>query len=858
MRRGSTQADEDWTRRVRRLGARLGLARRVRVLTSALVDVPCAIGWLRPVILVPASALAGMSPGQLEAILAHELAHVRRHDYLANLFQTVVETLLFYHPAVWWLSSRVRAERENCCDDCAVAICGDAVTYARALAALEHLRAAAGLAVAATGGSLLARVRRLLGVVEPLRARLPLASGIVALALLVGILMAGTASIVAYPVGASGPVAIGDVDFQQPPPTTEQPATPQALPPAAAPPVLAAPAAAPPLPAAAAAVAPQASASATPALAPAATASPQINAESIDEQLAALRALLHTMERRLAPRHPDIITMKRLIGDLEARARMMPRPSPAAPEVPALPPPAAPPVASTPAVAVAPPAPPAAIAPRAPTPAPSFEQPPPPPAPLSPPAPPSPRTPRAQPAPPAPPAPASPPAHQAPPAPPALPAAPALPAPPPPPTPPSDNSWGFFGWLSGWFQGAVGESNWSWSDGSRRVSVRAHGEVAFTDDDTDVKSLSPGGWLVIEESGPSGRSTFEARQTSAGIERRWNGKAWSAEGRAWLARFLPDVIRQTGYGADARAQRILRTKGPGGVLEEITAIHSNYVKRVYFGKLLDYATLDPALTARAIAQAGRELTSDYERTSVLLLMAKGHLPDENCRLAYVEATVTIQSAYEKHRALSALVASGGITAPVARALFDSAQTLGSDYEKAGLVVEAANQVLKTAPADPLLALVDSIRSDYERHRALMAVLDNHELDPRTLNRVLETAGRMSSDYELASLLTGLLARRGDAAAQPAFFKAVDTLDSDYERGRVLKAVCQASSPGQETLQGVIQATLPMKSDYERTNALLAVARHGPIEGALRTAYRDAAGRIHSEYYQNQVLAALVR
>ena len=93
-----------------------------------LVDVPTVIGWLRPVVLVPASALAGMTPQQLEAILAHELAHIRRHDYLVNLLQTLVETLLFYHPAVWWLSRRIRIERENCCDDLAVSLCGDPVT----------------------------------------------------------------------------------------------------------------------------------------------------------------------------------------------------------------------------------------------------------------------------------------------------------------------------------------------------------------------------------------------------------------------------------------------------------------------------------------------------------------------------------------------------------------------------------------------------------------------------------------------------------------------------------------------------------------------------------------------------------
>ena len=145
-----------------RLAARLRVTRPVRVLESAVVQVPAVIGWLRPVILLPASALTGLTPLQLDALLAHELAHVRRHDYLVNLLQTAIETLLFYHPAVWWVSRRVREEREHCCDDLAVAACGDAHFYATALLGMEQLRVdAPAFALAAGGGSLMGRIRRL-------------------------------------------------------------------------------------------------------------------------------------------------------------------------------------------------------------------------------------------------------------------------------------------------------------------------------------------------------------------------------------------------------------------------------------------------------------------------------------------------------------------------------------------------------------------------------------------------------------------------------------------------------------------------------------------------------------------------
>jgi HEAT repeat protein/beta-lactamase regulating signal transducer with metallopeptidase domain len=148
-----------------RLAARMRVTRPVQLLESLLVEVPAVIGWLRPVILVPASALTGLTPQQLEVLLAHELAHVRRYDYVVNVVQCVIETLLFYHPAVWWVSRRVRDEREHCCDDLVVQLCGDRHLYAAALVDMERLRPRTPrLALAATGGggSLLNRVTRLI------------------------------------------------------------------------------------------------------------------------------------------------------------------------------------------------------------------------------------------------------------------------------------------------------------------------------------------------------------------------------------------------------------------------------------------------------------------------------------------------------------------------------------------------------------------------------------------------------------------------------------------------------------------------------------------------------------------------
>jgi beta-lactamase regulating signal transducer with metallopeptidase domain len=210
LRRSAEDAAEALAKTAAQLAERMKITRPVRVLMTALAESPSVVGWLRPVILIPTAALAGLDAAQLEAILAHELAHIRRHDYLVNILQTVVETLLFYHPAVWWVSSRMRHERELCCDDLAVRYSGDALAYARALTRLERVRVIPGPAVAANAGSLLYRIQRLTGAVRGgAPSRVPALLAAIAAALLIPVTL--------HRVHAQTPVSPGRVQLVQAP-----------------------------------------------------------------------------------------------------------------------------------------------------------------------------------------------------------------------------------------------------------------------------------------------------------------------------------------------------------------------------------------------------------------------------------------------------------------------------------------------------------------------------------------------------------------------------------------------------------------------------------------------------------------
>jgi beta-lactamase regulating signal transducer with metallopeptidase domain len=146
----------------RTLERELGLNRTVQYCECLWLQAPAVIGWIRPIVLLPVTTLSGLSEEQLRSVIAHELAHIRRLDAFVNLFQVAIETLLFYHPAVWWLNKRIRAEREHCCDDVAVALCGNPLAYARALTLMEEWQSAPTLAMAANHGPLAERIFRLM------------------------------------------------------------------------------------------------------------------------------------------------------------------------------------------------------------------------------------------------------------------------------------------------------------------------------------------------------------------------------------------------------------------------------------------------------------------------------------------------------------------------------------------------------------------------------------------------------------------------------------------------------------------------------------------------------------------------
>jgi beta-lactamase regulating signal transducer with metallopeptidase domain len=875
----TSPASHEWQQRLAALAGRMHVRGRDAISLRVCVNIRTAavIGWLRPVILVPASALAGLTPQQMEAVLAHELAHIRRHDYLVNLLQSVVETLFFYHPAVWYLSRRVRLEREHCCDDDAVAVVGDPLTYVAALTDLELLRQGVPtLAMAANGGSLLHRIQRLLAPRSEAAPSWSTATGLLTLAVVFAVLATAHGSIAAGLQPESSGIISGssaiDNDGQWPVPPPPPARRAGDYPPPPVPPV-------PPDASMEMSVEPPDVPAPVPALeSPYAAPMPPIPPPAAGQRRGLPRwGIIPPLPAR-APEPPEAPEPPPVPEALFAPEIMAAPPAPVAPRAPAaMPAPPAPavfdvmpvpPAPRAPGVMPVPPAPrafgvmPAPPAPPAP---PAFAAPPAPEAPAAAPAPAPAPMPAAAPTPRAAPVPASPAAPQAQPAPPSAPAAPAPPAPPAPP-PGEGGIERAMNWIGSWFDFPEG-NRWTVHDGNRRFTVRSRGDVDVTDDDADIRAISDGGFLIIEEKIGWDRTRVDLRQGTDGrLQRTFyrNGKqvAYEPEGRAWLAKKVPDLVRNSGFGAEARVRRIHTAGGPAAVLAEVTQIKSSYVKRLYLSKLLDLRTVQGPMLSKLIAQAGQEITSDYERTELLREIAKDRLmtTDEQ-RLAYTVATRTINSSYEHRRALQPLFESGPLADQVLRSALDSASTIESDYELTELLISLGKfQSLTPGATDAYVAATITIDSDYELRRALTPALATSTPLPSTVVRdVLKAAHGIDSDYEMAQFLIAVVAKQKlDDTGRVSLFTAIDSIHSDYERGRVLKAI--AARPGLEDalVLGVIESTRGMNSAYEAANVLRDVADNHPLSGNVRKAFVAAADRLSSNHERDRVLVALVK
>jgi len=397
-------------------------------------------------------------------------------------------------------------------------------------------------------------------------------------------------------------------------------------------------------------------------------------------------------------------------------------------------------------------------------------------------------------------------------------------------------------------------------NGWTSLSISIDGAVEFSDDDTDVKSLSPNGRFRLEDGGLLSKRAYEVRADAAGNLTRsysvgWSAKPMDDEGRVWLAHTLPQVIRDSGIGAGPRVARILRQGGPQGVLTEVGRIHSDGSKRIYLEQLFSQAMLKPSELQDA-ARLIRSISSDGDKARVITTVDGNYFTD-NLRSYLFDAAESISSDGEKRRVLSDVVKKDGGSLETLANAARAARHISSDGDKAEVLIGMASAYRPGGGVDmAYFEAANSISSDGDHARVLSKILASHGDDHNTLTRTLLSAQRISSDGDKARVLKeAVTAYSEDAPVRKAFFDAANSISSDGDHQQVLVSLAQKQGIGADTVGNIANSAQRISSDGDKARVLIELA--GIDVDPARDAFFAAANSIHSDGDRSRVLMVVL-
>ena len=404
-------------------------------------------------------------------------------------------------------------------------------------------------------------------------------------------------------------------------------------------------------------------------------------------------------------------------------------------------------------------------------------------------------------------------------------------------------------------------SQYCWTEGTRRMEINVRGAVEFSDDDRDVKSLTPGGYFRVEENRFlvfTGRRYEITADSSGRLSRSYydHGHATPLDnqGQAWLMGVMPEVIRHTGLGAGPRIQRILKQSGVAAALSEITRIQVDGAKRIYIEELIRRGNLTAEQLDSTLLQA-RKIGSDEEKGDLLVELAPYFLKD-NLRESLFQAAGTIGSDEEHGRVLSELVKRDAGSRETLRLAAKSAGRIGSDEEKARVLVDVAEHDKGIREVErAIVSSANSIGSDEERHHTLSVVLSKAGSDREVLTEALRSAAAIGSDEEKAAVLLDAAGHYAEAdTVRKEFFNAAGRIGSDEQRGKVLRALLKRPGLGEATITEAARCAESIGSDEEKAAVLAAF----PASVQQTASYFKALDSIGSDEERARVLSELLK
>ena len=410
-----------------------------------------------------------------------------------------------------------------------------------------------------------------------------------------------------------------------------------------------------------------------------------------------------------------------------------------------------------------------------------------------------------------------------------------------------------------------GRHRYSYKSGSAfgSFSVDYRGEITVTDDEKDIKSISPGGYFKVSKTtfGTKRVVKIESKGDNQLVRSYYVGRnkePYYPDGQKWLADILPDIIRDTGLAAEQRVTRIFKKSGTGGVLDEIYLIRGDYVKAKYFSALLKLPGISESDLPRILSAIGADMDSSYEMGKLLSEYSRQFLGNEASARAFFRTASKLTSDYEKSKLLIKVLDDPRISDETFKEALNAAGSISSDYES-GKVLKSVlnNDNLSDDKLEEVMEIVGDISSDYEKAKVLKQLIDNQDLNNKRLQAVLNAVDDISSDYEKKNTLKKLIDDHEiDGENLTLLLEVVDDMSSSYEQSNIYKSVVEDVELSDENIILLLGYVENLSSDYEKTNILIKIAGEASDRGEkVKKAYLQAAKSVSSDHSYGRVMRA---
>ncbi|RLD22858.1 MAG: hypothetical protein DRI71_06875 [Bacteroidetes bacterium] len=399
--------------------------------------------------------------------------------------------------------------------------------------------------------------------------------------------------------------------------------------------------------------------------------------------------------------------------------------------------------------------------------------------------------------------------------------------------------------------------------GVTSTDLEYRGKIIFNDAETDVKYISPGGFIKFSKRSFGTKRTIilegEAQGAITREYREGNSKVpFDPEGRKWMASVLPEIIRTTGIGADERVKKFYKKGGINAVIAEISELSSNYVQSIYYTAALAIPNLSNKDVVLLIEDAGDEISSSYELSKILIANSKIISRDEQTLAAAIEVASEISSSYEQSKVYKHYLTKTNLSARNKALVIQAVREISSSYEKSKVLVSVLEDDLSDANVNLVIEEVEYISSSYEQSKVLQYLIKNQSTDNLDLDNMLIAISDINSSYEQGKILKLLVEDKELSTVQVvAVAKSSEHISSDYEQSKFLQSLINKQELDEEAINTIIDMTDEVNSSYEKSKVLQLIITSDNFSNTNFSSIIDETIKISSSYEQSKVLAKVI-